>query len=168
MTFPWVVFLIMKSKIYSYIEKGDILLKIRPHCWCTATLCFTLHFELKLLKRWVVSLTDELLLIIMSSTFYSILKLTLTHYLVSLWMQRFTQFWGRRGGGGFSTRLFWRCGHGYETYESDRRNSRCLLYIKHKCMFLPLPGGISGKFFNSIIKSMGRSILIYKSKVYYQ
>ena len=35
----------------------------------------------------------------MSSTFYSILKLTLTHYLVSLWMQRFTQFWGRGGGG---------------------------------------------------------------------
>ena len=106
MTFPWVVFLIMKSKIYSYIEKGDILLKIRPHCWCTATLCFTLHFELKLLKRWVVSLTDELLLIIMSSTFYSILKLTLTHYLVSLWMQRFTQFWGRRGGGGSQLDFF--------------------------------------------------------------
>ena len=31
-------------------------------------------------------------LLILSSTFYSILKLPFTHYLVSLWMPRFTQF----------------------------------------------------------------------------
>ena len=45
------------------------------------------------MKCWVVSLTDELLLLILSSTFYSILKLPFTRYLMSLEMQRFTQFW---------------------------------------------------------------------------
>ena len=55
--------------------------------------------------------------------------------------------------------------HGDETqleaYESDRGKSvYCITQ-----MFLPLSGGIRVKFFNSIINSIGCSILIYKSKV---
>ena len=55
---------------------------------------FTLYFELNLFKYWVVSLTDELLLLILSSTFLSVLKLSFTHHLMSLWMQHFAQFLG--------------------------------------------------------------------------
>ena len=56
------------------------------------------------MKCWVVSLTDELLLLILSSTFYSILKLPFTHYLMSLGMQSFTQFLG-------SSQLDFFCGY---------------------------------------------------------
>ena len=55
---------------------------------------FTLYFEWTLLTCGVVLLTHEWFSLILSSTFYSILKLQFTQHLVSLWMQRFTQFFG--------------------------------------------------------------------------
>ena len=98
--------LIMKSTLkctqtlskVTFYSKSDFIVDALRFC------VFTLYFGLNLFKCWVVSLTDEVLLLALSSTFYSILKLQFTHYLLSLWMQRFTLFFG-----GFPTRLFLRC-----------------------------------------------------------
>ena len=70
------------SKVTFYSKSGFIVDALR---FCV----FTLYFGLNLFKCLVVSLTDQVLLLALSSTFYSILKLQFTHYLLSLWMQRF-------------------------------------------------------------------------------
>ena len=82
--FPWVVLLIMKSTIYSHIVD-----ELRFCAFTESVFCVKLTQVLSCLTHRWVAFTHNVVYILLNN-----LKLPFTHYLVSLWMQRVTQFLG--------------------------------------------------------------------------